>query len=107
MEVCEFCLLATKGTVRRVKDNILQLVTNVIKDEGKKSEDFKELTVQLLGDLPALELFPDPEALENEENFSTVYNKIIVRWDMAAPKWYFEERAEKERLEKNREALGL
>ena len=107
LEVCEFCLLATKGTVRRVKDNIPQLVANVIKDESKKSEDFKELTVQLLGDLLALELFPDLEALENEDNFSTAYNKIIVRWDMAAPKWYFEELAEEERLERNREALGL
>ena len=65
-EAYEFCILATRGTVQWVNNDIPQLVTHTMKYGGNKSEDFKELTVQLLGNLPALELFPDIDSLERD-----------------------------------------
>ncbi|MBQ3345580.1 MAG: hypothetical protein II876_00195 [Synergistaceae bacterium] len=66
-ENAEFCLFATKGTIQRVNDNIPQAVLCPIekaKPNYVKPVLFKKLTVQLLGDLPTLELLPDLEALE-------------------------------------------
>ena len=101
-ESCEFCLLAIRGTVQRVKDDVPQLVKHIMKDEGINAEFFKEQTVELLGDLPALELFPDIDLLRDEKQFGITY----AEWDMAAPKWFLEQRAEEKLLERNREALG-
>ena len=103
-ENVEFCLIATKGTIQRVNDNIPQGVLCPIEKEKPdyvKPELFKELTVQLLGNLPTLELFPDPYALDQELQFSTTYNGKRVEWDMAAPKVLLEQLAEDRRIEIN------
>ena len=99
-ENVEFCLIATKGTIQRVNDNIPQGVLCPIEKEKPdyvKPELFKQLTVQLLGDLPALELFPDPEALFNEHQFSTKYNGKTIDWHMAAPEDFIEEQIANQR----------
>lgn len=57
-ENCDFCLLATRGVVSRVNDNILQYCPITADDYNLKPDKFKELAVELLGDLPTLELFP-------------------------------------------------
>ena len=103
-ENVEFCLIATKGTLQRINDNIPQGITWPIEKEKPdyvKPELFKELTVQLLGNLPTLELFPDPYALDQELQFSTTYNGKRVEWDMAAPKVLLEQLAEDRRIEIN------
>ena len=103
-ENVEFCLIATKGTIQRVNDNIPQGVLCPIEKEKPdyvKPELFKQLTVQLLGNLPTLELFPDPYALDLELQFSTTYNGKRVEWDMAAPKVLLEQLAEDRRIEIN------
>ncbi len=103
-ENVEFCLMATKGTIQRVNDNIPQGVLCPIEKEKPdyvKPELFKQLTVQLLGNLPTLELFPDPYALDQELQFSTTYNGKRVEWDMAAPKVLLEQLAEDRRIEIN------
>ena len=99
-ENVEFCLIATKRTLQRVNDRIPQGVLYPIEKEKLnyiKPELFKQLTVQLLGDLPALELFPAPEALFNEFQFSTIYNGKTTYWHMAAPEDFIEEQIANER----------
>ena len=99
-ENVEFCLIATKGTLQRVNDRIPQGVLCPIEKEKPdyvKPELFKQLTVQLLGDLPALELFPDPEALFNEHQFTTKYNGKTIDWHMAAPEDFIEEQIANQR----------
>ena len=101
-ENVEFCLLATKGTLQRVNDKIPQGITWPIEKEKPnyvKPELFKQLTVQLLGDLPALELFPDPEALELEFQVNIIYNGQRIEWDMAASREYLTQLAEERRAE--------
>lgn len=97
-ECSEFCLLATRGTVQRVKDDVPQIITHIMTNEGINAEFFKEQTVKLLGGLPALELFPDLYKLDHEQQFSTFYDKERVEWDMAAPKWFLEDLAEQRRI---------
>lgn len=75
-ENSELCLLATKGTLHRVNEEIQQVLTLPVEAEGKKPSKFRELTVQLLGDLPALELFA-------RDNFTFDYNVTEVKWDIA------------------------
>lgn len=86
-ENTEVCLLATKGTLQRVNDNVPQVTACSSEKDYLKPEYFKQLTVQLLGDLPALELFPDPR---REERFNTTYNGINIVWDLAITDDYLE-----------------
>lgn len=69
-----------------------------MKDEGTNAEFFKKQTVHLLGDRPALELFPDLDKLDHEKEFSTVYDDKCVECDMAAPKCFLEDLAEQRRI---------
>ena len=101
-ENAEFCLLATKGTIQRINDRIPQVVPYTIEEDRAKPdyvkpECFKEVTVRLLGDRLTLELFPDLEALSDEDQFSTIYNGQYVYWHMAAPEDFIEEQIANER----------
>ncbi len=50
------------------------------KDEGNNAEFFKEQIVMLLGGLPALELFPEIDKLDMEEQFRTYRNEYGGTW---------------------------
>ena len=54
---CELCLLATKGKPQRVRKDIKQL--QILRREGhsKKPDLIRKLIVDLMGDLPRVELF--------------------------------------------------
>ena len=94
-EGCSICLLATRGKVEQVAFPVGNGV--------QTPREFKELTVKLLGDLPALELFPDSYAFCDREQFSTQYDEKSVEWDMAAPMWLLKQLAEERRLDMNYE----
>lgn len=53
----EPCLLATKGKPKRINNSISQLVISPIEKHSKKPDIVRELIVDLVGDLPRIELF--------------------------------------------------
>ncbi len=53
----ECCLIATKGKPKRVNNSISQLIISPIKEHSKKPEEARQKIVELMGDLPRIELF--------------------------------------------------
>lgn len=53
----ELCLLATKGKPKRVNASIHSVIDTPIEEHSKKPEVTRDRIVQLLGDLPRIELF--------------------------------------------------
>lgn len=53
----ELCLIATKGSPRRLARNVHQVVDTPIEQHSKKPDVVRERIVQLMGDLPRLEMF--------------------------------------------------
>lgn len=53
----EICLLATKGKLARRKANVHSIIMTPIQEHSKKPNEVRRRIVQLLGDLPRIELF--------------------------------------------------
>ena len=53
----EICLLATKGKIERKSKSIRQLQVFPLDKHSKKPDQFRDLIVELCGDLPRIELF--------------------------------------------------
>jgi len=53
----ELCLLATKGKPKRVNASIKQVVYAPIREHSRKPDIIRKLIVDLVGDLPRIELF--------------------------------------------------
>lgn len=53
----EVCLLATKGKPKRVSASIRSVVMSPIEQHSKKPDEVRERIVELMGDLPRVELF--------------------------------------------------
>ena len=53
----ESCLLATKGHPKRISRSVRQLVVDVRQEHSKKPDCVRDRIVQLMGDLPRIELF--------------------------------------------------
>ena len=53
----ELCLLATKGSPKRVSAKVRQIVHTPIERHSKKPDVVRDRIVELLGDLPRIELF--------------------------------------------------
>ena len=53
----EICILATKGKISRKRNDIRQLQVFPIQQHSKKPDAFRNLIVDLVGDLPRIELF--------------------------------------------------
>lgn len=53
----ELCLLATKGKPKRINASILSVIDQPIEHHSKKPDIVRDKIVQLLGDLPRIELF--------------------------------------------------
>ena len=53
----EICLLATKGKPKRIHTNIHKLTFSIRERHSKKPDIIRTKIVQLLGDLPRIELF--------------------------------------------------
>jgi len=54
---CELCLLATKGSPKRLKKDIKQLQISERKGHSKKPDIIRKQIVELMGDIPRIELF--------------------------------------------------
>lgn len=69
----EICLLATKGRPRRQSAAVHQLIVSPVETHSKKPDIVREKIVELMGDLPRVELFarqrtPGWEVWGNEVN---------------------------------------
>ena len=53
----EFCMLATKGHPKRQSARVHQVIISHIQEHSKKPEEARDRIVQLIGDLPRVELF--------------------------------------------------
>lgn len=53
----ELCLIATKGKPKRINAGIHSIVTTPIEKHSKKPNEVRKRIIQLLGDLPRIELF--------------------------------------------------
>ena len=66
----EMCLLATKGTPKRVVKNIKQLVISPRLNHSRKPPSVRNRIVDLMGDLPRIELFArKPDLLFDAEGY--------------------------------------
>lgn len=68
----EVCLLATKGSPKRLNASISQIIDSPIEKHSKKPDIVKDKIVELCGDLPRIELF----AREKVENWDSWGNEI-------------------------------
>lgn len=53
----ELCLLARKGKIKRVRKDIKQIVLSPRRKHSQKPDEIRDRIVELMGDLPRLELF--------------------------------------------------
>lgn len=53
----ELCILATKGSPKRVDAGVHQVIVSHIEEHSKKPQEARDRIVQLMGDVPRIELF--------------------------------------------------
>ena len=53
----ELCLLATKGQPKRISAKVRQIVHTPIEEHSKKPDEVRNRIIELIGDLPRVELF--------------------------------------------------
>ena len=53
----EVCLLATKGQPRRISKSVRQLIVSPVRQHSQKPDEARERIIELMGDLPRVELF--------------------------------------------------
>jgi len=78
----ELCLLATRGTPKRIIKNIKQLVIAERKRHSEKPQEVRNRIVELMGDLPRIELF----ARQKTEGWDTWGNECPCDIDLNAQK---------------------
>ena len=68
----EICLLATKGKIRRRSARVHQFLISPLRGHSQKPDEAREKIVELMGDLPRLELFARDKADGWEDRKSVV-----------------------------------
>jgi N6-adenosine-specific RNA methylase IME4 len=53
----EICLLSTKGKPKKISSSVRQVVLDPIREHSRKPDCVRDRIVELLGDLPRIELF--------------------------------------------------
>ena len=53
----ELCLIATKGKIKRISRKVHQIIDTPIEEHSKKPAIVRDRIVELMGDLPKIELF--------------------------------------------------
>ena len=53
----EICILATQGKIKRQSAKVHQIIDERIQEHSKKPDIVRDKIVQLVGDLPRIELF--------------------------------------------------
>ena len=68
----ELCLIATKGKPKRISAKVRQIIYQPIQEHSKKPNEVRNKIVELIGDLPKIELF----AREKHEGWDVWGNEI-------------------------------
>jgi len=58
----ELCLLATKGSPKRINASVHSIIDTPVEKHSKKPDETRGKIIQLLGDLPRIELFARQQA---------------------------------------------
>lgn len=75
----EICILATKGNPKRKSAKIHQVIMSPIEEHSKKPNEARERIVELMGDIPRIELF----ARQKYDGWDSWGNEIDSDIDMA------------------------
>ena len=59
----EICLLAVKGKPKRKSKKVFQIITSPLQEHSRKPEEARKRIVELMGDIPRIELFAREQAL--------------------------------------------
>lgn len=68
----ELCLIGTKGTIKRKSNKVSQIIDTHIEEHSKKPNIVRERIVELVGDLPRIELF----ARQTSEGWDSWGNEV-------------------------------
>ena len=68
----ELCLIGTKGTIKRKSNKVSQIIDTHIEEHSKKPNILRERIVELVGDLPRIELF----ARQTSEGWDSWGNEV-------------------------------
>jgi N6-adenosine-specific RNA methylase IME4 len=68
----ELCLLATKGKPKRISASVRELVVSERRQHSRKPDEIRQAIVELVGDLPRIELF----AREKTEGWDVWGNEV-------------------------------
>ena len=68
----ELCLIATRGHIKRLDASVSQVIMTPIEEHSKKPDIVRNKIIQLVGDLPRIELF----ARDQKEGFEVWGNQI-------------------------------
>ena len=74
----EICLLATKGRPQRLSKSVRQLIVSPVEQHSKKPDVVRDRIVELVGDLPRLELFARQKAAGWDVWGNEVLNDIWI-----------------------------
>lgn len=69
----EPCLLATKGNPKRIARDVHQIVHTSIQEHSRKPDEVRSRIVQLMGDVPRIELF----ARQKVEGWASWGNEVV------------------------------
>ena len=53
----ELCLIGTKGKIKRINNNVSQVILEEKREHSRKPDTARNRIVELMGDLPRIELF--------------------------------------------------
>lgn len=70
----EFCLLATRGNPKRVSKAVHSIIEARVREHSRKPDETRDKIVELMGDLPRVELF----ARENAAGWDAWGNEVPV-----------------------------
>lgn len=77
----ELCILATKGSPRRVSAGIHQVILSHVEEHSKKPQEARDRIVRLMGEVPRIELF----ARTKTEGWDVWGNEVECDISMGAP----------------------
>ena len=77
----EICLLATKGSPKRISKSVRQLIVSPVEEHSKKPDEVRDRIVQLFGDVPRVELFARQRAEGWDAWGNEIEPDIILKGD--------------------------
>jgi Transcriptional activator, adenine-specific DNA methyltransferase len=78
----ELCILATKGHPKRISASVHQIIMSHIEEHSKKPEEARSRIVQLMGDIPRVELF----ARQSPEGWDVWGNEVECSFQLSTEK---------------------